>query len=79
MRQAEKSSTLAVGFDVAEQPDHGRAAIGSKDRVRIRVTVDQAGKILRANLSAVTNRGALVERFDRLRMLPQAIIEEFAV
>jgi hypothetical protein len=79
VRQADKSSTLAVCFDVAERPDRGRAGICSKDRVRIRVTVDQAGKILRVNLSAVIIRRVPIERFDRLRMPRQAIIEEFAV
>jgi hypothetical protein len=50
-----------------------------EDRVRIGVLVNQTGKVLRVNLSAMRSRRALVERFHRLRMARQAVIKEFTV
>jgi hypothetical protein len=76
MSQAEEGPTLAIGFDVAEQPDHGRAAVGGKDRVGVRMLVDKAGEILWVNLPAMTNCRALVERCDRLSVLRQTIIKD---
>jgi hypothetical protein len=66
--QADERTALAVGFDVTEQPDRGRASIGGEDRIRIGMMVDQTGEILRMNLSAMIDRRTLAECFDSPRM-----------
>jgi hypothetical protein len=77
--QTHERTARAVGFDVAEQPDRGRASIGGEDRVRIGVMVDQTGKILRVNLSAMIDRRTLAEFFDGARMQRRAIVQERAI